>query len=388
MGAPLSLDAPGGRVLLVDDEVAVGRTLGMLLTKHGFTTEVHVRAKEALRRVAEGDFDVVVTDIAMPEMDGIQFLRRIREHDRDVPVILITGSPSIESAREAVNYGALQYLLKPIATPEFLRALRRAVQLHRLAEAKRAALQELGTQAGEGARAALEASFERALEGLWVAFQPIVSAETKQLYGYEALVRSTEPSLPRPEALLDAAERMDRLPDLGRRIRQCALGAVPEDQSWSLFLNLHPRDLADDTLLDDVLRHSAMIPRLVLEVTERASLDSIPEAQSRIAMLRAIGCRIAIDDLGAGYAGLSSFVQLEPDVVKLDMSLVRDADKSSVKQRLIRSLTDVCQDLGYAVVGEGVETLEERDLLLDVGCDLLQGFRFGHPEPPFVESVW
>src|SRR5690606_5307899 len=181
-------------------------------------------------------------------------------------------------------------------------------------------------------RAALEASFERALESLWVAFQPIVSCDGGKLYGYEALLRSDEPALPHPGAVLDAAERLHRLSDLGHHIRRRAFQSLTEDQTWSLFLNLHPQDLGDDRLIEDLEAHPELLHRIVLEVTERHPLDKIPCARERITALRSLGCRIAIDDLGAGYAGLSSFVQLEPEVVKLDMSLVRDADKSGVKQ--------------------------------------------------------
>lgn len=377
-----------GRILLVDDEIAITTALQKLLATHGFVAEAFSNAKDALRRASEVDFDVIVTDISMPDMDGVQLLRRIREHDLDVPVILFTGAPTLESATEAVNYGALQYLLKPVPTKEFLDVIRRAVQLRRLAATKRAALNELGTNAGEGTRAALEAAFERALEKLWIAFQPIISAGSGRLFGYEALMRSGEPSLRQPEALLDAAERLGRLGDLSHRARRLALAALAEDQDWTLFLNLHPHDLSDDALLDDLLECPDRLGRLVLEVTERASLDSVPAARTKIASLRETGCRIAIDDLGAGYAGLSSFIQLEPDVVKIDMSLVHDADKSGVKRRLIRSLTEVCQDLGYCVLAEGVETTQERDLLLDVGCDLLQGYRFGRPDRRFVAPSW
>lgn len=384
------LDHSAGHVLIVDDEVALARVLTTILQREGFAAEAHSNASNALRRIAEEDFDVVVTDINMPDMSGVELLRHVREYDRDVPVILLTGSPAVESAALAVNYGALQYMLKPVPPEEFIKSIRRAIRLHRLAEAKRLTLQELGTHAGESGGAALEASFDRMLESLWVAFQPIVSSCDGRLYGYEALLRSEEPSLPHPGAVLDAAERLGRLADLGRRIRQRTFAALAqaEHEAWSLFLNLHPKDLMDDTLLYDLSKHASVMPRIVLEVTERAALEKVPAARERIAALRAAGCRIAIDDLGAGYAGLASFVQLEPDVVKLDMSLVRDADKSSVKQRLIRSLTEACKDLGYSVVGEGVETNEERDVLIELGCDLLQGYRFGRPARPFIQPVW
>src|SRR5690606_12087135 len=99
--------------------------------------------------------------------------------------------------------------------------------------------------------------------------------------------------------------------------------------------------------------------RIVLEVTERASLDRLDNLRDRVARLRALGYRIAVDDLGAGYAGLSAFANLEPDVVKIDMSLVRDIENARTKQRLVRSLADVCGELGMKVVAEGVETAAE-----------------------------
>ncbi len=92
-----------------------------------------------------------------------------------------------------------------------------------------------------------------------------------------------------------------------------------------------------------------------------------------------MGFRIAIDDFGAGYSGLGTFAQLEPEVVKLDISLVTEVHKSPTKQKLIRSMTDLCHELGIQVIAEGIETAEERDAVLSLGCDLLQGFLFARP---------
>jgi EAL domain-containing protein (putative c-di-GMP-specific phosphodiesterase class I)/ActR/RegA family two-component response regulator len=383
-----------GRVLLVDDDTILLDAQARHLRHAGFEVETRDSGEGALEvyrsRATQEPIEAVVTDIAMPGMNGTQLLRALREFDRDVPVILMTGAPSIESAADAVDYGALKYLLKPVTSEDLVRTAHRAVRLYRLARAKRQTLEELGNQAGEGGdRASLEASFERALESLWMAFQPILRVSSRELYGYEALLRSKEPSLPHPGAVLDAAERLGRLQELGRTIRERAVAAFeasPPD--WCLFLNLHPGDLLDPELYELFDGKAEVAQRCVLEVTERASLDRIPDARERVASLRRAGCRIAIDDLGAGYAGLSSFVQLEPDLVKLDMSLVRDADKSAVKRRLIRSLTSVCQDMGMLVVAEGIETAEERDVVIDLGCELLQGYRIGRPSPPFVTPAW
>ena len=88
----------------------------------------------------------------------------------------------------------------------------------------------------------------------------------------------------------------------------------------------------------------------MLEITERASLDAVPDARSHIRRLREMGFRIAVDDLGAGYAGLTSFTLLEPEIVKLDMSLIRDVHQNSTKQKVVRSMTALAKDMGKQLV--------------------------------------
>jgi EAL domain-containing protein (putative c-di-GMP-specific phosphodiesterase class I) len=117
----------------------------------------------------------------------------------------------------------------------------------------------------------------------------------------------------------------------------------------------------------------------VLEITERQSVEGVAGLPERIKALRELGYRLAIDDLGAGYAGLTTFALLEPDVVKLDMALVRGCDHEPVKQQLIRSMASLCKELGALVVAEGVETEAERDTVVSLSCDLLQGFLLGRP---------
>jgi len=153
-------------------------------------------------------------------------------------------------------------------------------------------------------------------------------------------------------------------------------------------VNLHPDDLLDDTIYEHTAALSLLATRVVLEITERASLHRVQDIRSRVARLRELGFRIAIDDLGAGYAGLSCFADLEPDVVKLDMSLVRDVDKMPTKQKLVRSMTSLCHDLGILVVTEGVETHEERDCLVELGSDCLQGYLFARPAEAFPSWAW
>src|SRR6185369_588150 len=101
------------------------------------------------------------------------------------------------------------------------------------------------------------------------------------------------------------------------------------------------------------------------------------------ARLRALGYRIAIDDLGEGYSGLTSFALLEPEVVKLDMSLIRGIDGVPMKKKLVRAMSTLCRELDARLVAEGVETIAERDTLCELGVDLMQGFLFATPDFPF-----
>jgi EAL domain-containing protein (putative c-di-GMP-specific phosphodiesterase class I) len=218
-----------------------------------------------------------------------------------------------------------------------------------------------------------------------MSYQPILSFETQSLYPYEALVRTRTPAIPHPGALLEAAERLVRLPELGRVIRAKIAEDIPKRPPGSLiFVNLHSQDLNDPALYDPDAPLSRFAEQVVLEVTERASLSHVRDLPTSLRQLRTLGFRLAIDDLGAGYAGLTSFAQLEPDVVKLDMSLVRSIDVQPVKQRLVKSMVSLCRELNVTVVGEGVETQGERDFLYSVGCELMQGYLFAKPAPPFV----
>jgi EAL domain-containing protein (putative c-di-GMP-specific phosphodiesterase class I) len=375
--------------LLVDDEPAALRGFERTLRGAGYQVETFASAVEAVERVSAGGVHVVVSDISMPEMSGVELLRTIREHDADLPVVLVTGIPAIESATDAVEYGAFKYIVKPVEPEDLRKAVERARKLYRLARMKREALKLLGANAVSADRAGLEASFEAALDSLWLAFQPILRANDGSVFGYEALMRSDEPSLIGPQMVLDAAERLDALPRLGRKVRTLAAtamqGAAPEA---ALFLNLHPMDLADETLFDALSPLTQMAARVVLEVTERAAIEEVDHVERRVSQLREHGFRIAVDDLGAGYAGLSSFALLEPEIVKLDVSLLRDIDQSPVKQKLVASMTTLCKDMGFLVVAEGIETVAERDCVVALGCDLLQGFLFARPARPFPSASW
>jgi EAL domain-containing protein (putative c-di-GMP-specific phosphodiesterase class I) len=377
-------------VLVVDDNAAVLRAHARALSTNGYRVDTALDGEAAMRAVRETPYDVILSDIDMPGMSGLQLLDRVRAFDLDVPVVLVTGAPSVESAIDGMERGALRYLVKPVEVSVLVGVADDAVRMHRLAKAKRQALELAGgLDRFVGDRAGLAASFDRALASLHMAYQPIVSSSGRTIFAYEALLRSREPNLPHPGAVLDAAERLGRVHELGRRIRAKAIEPLADiGEGVLLFLNLHPSDLLDDELFSPKSPLAAVASRIVLEITERAALDGIRDVRARIAALRDLGFRIAIDDLGAGYAGLTSFALLEPDIVKLDMALVRDLHKEPTKQTLVRTMITMSKELGILVTGEGIENTEEREALARAGCDLMQGYLFARPGEPFTTPTF
>jgi EAL domain-containing protein (putative c-di-GMP-specific phosphodiesterase class I)/ActR/RegA family two-component response regulator len=378
---PVADAASAGLVLLVDDELSVLHTYGRILREAGFSVVVLSDACQMNETLDAWPFDAVITDIRMPGTTGIDVLRTVRARDRDLPVILVTAGGDLQSAVDAVTHGALRYLLKPVKPRLLVESATEAIRLRRLALVQQRAFELFGRAAVK--EASLGERFERALQSLSMAYQPIVRWSEHSVFAYEALVRNDEPLLRAPDALFDAAEKLGRLFDVGRAVRKSVADTMERLGPPCVFVNLHPRDLEDPEILNPRAPLSRVASRVVLEVTERASLAKVGDLRATLASLRRLGYRTAIDDLGAGYAGLTWFAQLEPDVVKLDMSLTRSIDTELTKQKLVESMTRLCTELDILVVGEGVETASERNALAAIGCDLLQGYHFAKPGAPF-----
>ena len=224
-------------------------------------------------------------------------------------------------------------------------------------------------------------AFDEALSGLWLAAQPIVGAKDGVIFGVELLARSVSTRFTSVTMLVEAAEKLGRVLGFGRRVRQIA-AAADVSKDHALFINLHSLELDDEDLYSEKnpLRHIGS--KVIFEVTERHSIDQVKNLKEKVALLRDLGFWIAVDDMGAGYAGLNSFAALRPDIVKLDMAIVRGIDQDPYRRTLVRSMTAMCRDFGIPLVAEGVETEAEKAVLVDLGCDFLQGFLCGKPLPP------
>jgi len=338
--------------------------------------------------VRTNELDCIVSDVNMPELDGFGLVAAIRLHDPDIPVLLMTGDPSLDGAVKAIDSGAVSYLSKPFDHEMLASAVARAARRHGVARMRRKAesfARKLGTAEDHDAT---ERRFRNALDHAWMAFQPIVDVTKRTVFAYEALLRTEEDTLRRPDLFIATAERLGRIHELGYTVRRLvAEAAADAPEGVLLFVNVHGLELTDELLFAPEAPLSRLAPRIVLEITERIGIDEAIGSSS-VATLRKLGYRIAVDDLGAGYAALGALATLEPEIVKLDMSLVRDINLHATKRRVVGAIATLCRELGSQVVAEGVETEAERETLVGVGIELFQGYLFAKPRRGFCDPTW
>jgi EAL domain-containing protein (putative c-di-GMP-specific phosphodiesterase class I) len=147
-----------------------------------------------------------------------------------------------------------------------------------------------------------------------------------------------------------------------------------------VFVNLHALELLDSELYSGSAPLSQFGKRIVLEISEHALLDDVAQLESRAEALRKLGFRLAMDNLGPGYPGLSSFARLRPEFVKYDLSLVRGIEQRPAQEQIVAEMTALLGTMNTRVIAAGIESIAQRDAVVKAGVDLLQGFAFSRPD--------
>lgn len=228
-------------------------------------------------------------------------------------------------------------------------------------------------------------------------FQPILTRDG-QLYGYEALLRGqrADGSLMFPDAIFGPAHANDLLFQVDRQARESALrAAAAKAIEGHLFINFVPTSIYDPAhCLQSTLgwaRHLGFDPaRIVFEVIETEKVGDIAHLKHILDFYRDAGYRVALDDVGSGYASLNLLALLRPDILKVDMELVRDIHRDPGRQSVLQALIAIARDIGSQVLAEGIESREELEYVRAAGVDLLQGYLFARPapEPPRPDAAF
>lgn len=231
-----------------------------------------------------------------------------------------------------------------------------------------------------------KALLDRALtgEGVSTVFQPIVDLVRGVVVGYEALTRFTGYPVTNPQLWFEASRRERRSAELEALALRSALAMRSElPSSTFLSVNIAP-DLLDEAEILDVWETQDDLHGIVVELTEHARIDSYATLESALERLRAAGARIAIDDAGAGYAGLQHLIEVRPNIIKLDLTLVAGVDRDETKRALVEMIGSFASRIDATVLAEGIEHLGELDAVIGLGVPLAQGYLLARPAPPWA----
>ena len=371
-----------------DHEFQRGLLLKMLarLGATHISTAADGRAALDIVKSSYPSIDIIISDLDMPGMDGLEFMRHLSEARIPVAIILASALESVlldsvETMTRAYGVKILGVIQKPI-TPEKLDAL---IKLH------------VPAQAGQTRSGAADLSFtiEEIVQGLKndefePFFQPKVLLGSRGLKGAEALARWRHPQkgIISPYAFIGLLEDRNQIDELTWMMLRksaafCKEWRANSDRDVNVSVNVSVKSLADVHFADRVheLVHLENLDsrNIILEVTESAATTDISHALENLSRLRMRGFGLSIDDYGTGYSSLQQLTRIAFTEIKIDQSFVANAAAQQSARIILESSLDMAKKLGISTVAEGVETQDQWDLVSELGCELAQGYFIAKP---------
>jgi EAL domain-containing protein (putative c-di-GMP-specific phosphodiesterase class I)/CheY-like chemotaxis protein len=385
-----SVDVQRITVLIADDEPEVRSALAELIASEDALEMVAAAADadEAVELARSLHPDVALVDVKMPG-GGARAAREIGRVSPQTRVIALSAYEDRNTVLQMLGAGADGYLVKGTASEEIIRAIKRAVQGQTSVstEVMASVVQELTSQLRreEGRieeRRAKTQRIQGAIAGQEVAvvFQPIFRMDDRHVVGYEALSRFDGTPPRSPDVWFREAAEVGlglELELLAVRMAFRELTNLPGE--GYLSLNLSHRTAAAPRLLDAL--GDGPLDRVVVEITEHEAVEDYDELVTALKELRRRGARTAIDDAGAGFASLRHALLLDPDIIKVDISLTRQIDTDRGRRALTAAISSFAEEMAMDIVAEGVETQAEVDTLQALGVRFGQGFFLARPVP-------
>jgi EAL domain-containing protein (putative c-di-GMP-specific phosphodiesterase class I)/CheY-like chemotaxis protein len=369
----------GKKILLVEDDEDLAHLIKILLRSHQYEVDTAMTGERALDLVREHQ-DLVLLDRGLPDMEGMEICRKIREdgRTRSIPVIMLTGRSSPVDKLEGLYIGADEYITKPFECEELLARVEAVIRRYHFAEQSR---QD---------RDALIRELSRILKGRMITpfFQPIRSLSDERLLGFEVFSRPPLNSiLNNAEILFKVALNFGMYPELetlcwGKAIdRKNVCG-----YAGKIFLNCTPYFIESHHFDVAAFKELNINPQeVVLEITERGGVQDYGTFLKKLQVFKEAGVKIAVDDVGCGYASLDTVAQVNPDFVKIDKPLIRDIHIDGLRLGIVESINNFCRKSGILTIAEGVESKEELEKLRQLGIDAAQGYYLGHPQKEIVK---
>ena len=380
------------RLLIVDDNTTNTLLLEQILRRAGYGAILVCNDSRMVPHLLEAEApDLILLDLHMPHVDGFEILELLRNHadGRFLPVIVLTADTTPESANRALELGAHDLISKPFDITEIQLRVRNLLRTrfayqelrrHNSQLREYVDVLELDTDSQLDPWAKRRARVELMLEqgGPRIVFQPVVDLIYEMHVGYEALSRfDTEPKRG-PDRWFHEAMTVGLGPDLEMQALRNAVARMSElRENQLLAVNLSPGAILSGPHLR--LSDEVAWDRIVIELTEHTNIDDYAAVLKALQPLRRLGARLSVDDAGAGFASLRHILQLSPDFIKLDISICRDVHIDPARRALASALVGFAGDTGSVLIAEGIETPEERRVLVELGVRFGQGFLLGRP---------
>lgn len=380
-------------VLVVDDKQFSRTMVATALNSIGVENITFAAdGREALSSLEAANADIVICDLNMPEMDGIEFLRHLAEADFQGSVVLVSGEDrrildTAESLAGAHNLNVLGAVEKPI---------------------KAATLAEiLGRWTGDGgarkrnpAEQVGESELKSAIENdeLVVFYQPKVDVATGSIFGAESLVRWQRPdgAMVPPDAFIPVAEEHGLIDELTRVV---FTKAVRQSGDWlrtglelKISVNISMMNLEQidfpEFIAAEAEEAGLGAKNVILEVTETQLMHDIITPLETLTRLRLKGIALSIDDFGTGYSSMEQLKSIPFTEMKIDRAFVNRAADNPTARSILESTVDLAKRLDMSIVAEGVENQDDWDLVAELGIDLVQGYFVAKPMPADEFGDW
>ncbi len=371
-------------VLVVDDDPGFS---GALIDLIGIDPKLEVvgsaaDASEGAEMVRSLRPTVCLCDVRLPGGGGEIVAAEARRSAPETRVVALSACDDAGTIMGMIRAGAMSYIVKGTAGDEVLDGIHRAIrgQASMPASAATAVGAELRGQGEEARGKVILLRHVLDHDLMSIVFQPVVDIETREPIAFEALCRvNLPPRRPPNNWFADAADN-----DLGLefelhaiRLALAHLSHLPDE--CPLHVNASPAVAMSPEL---ALLFKGIAPgRIVLEITEHTRIDDYPALAAALAPLRAAGVAIGVDDAGSGFSSMSHIVNMEADVIKVDISLVRDIHLNKMRRAMVGALAEFARQAEALVIAEGVELEEERATLITLGVTAAQGYLFGRPAP-------
>jgi len=341
-----------------------------------------LRACDMIGRIGDDRYGVVLSNCPADELHNAA--EKILETARETAIetlagpIHVTVSVGAVAFPEAVRTPSDAMTKADIALQKAKRDGRNTWSIYRYTEAQREGHRKNMVIAEQVNRALRE-------DRLVLSFQPIVDARTRRPVMHECLLRMIQPDgeVVPAGAFMPVVEELGLIRLIDRKVLDLAVDVLGRYPDVNLAINVSGLTASDRSWLRHVVAllhgRTEIANRLVVEITETAGLEDIEESARFVSTLHDLGCRVALDDFGAGYTSFRQLKILSVDMVKIDGSFVRELKKNPNNMIFIRSLIDLARNFDLLTVAECVETMEEAELLAQEGIALLQGYAFGRP---------